>query len=178
MRGAKQGLSEGLKLAGRLLNLWPEHIGEQIAAHVSQELSVLNQLLAAALGVAHEIGLYSKQRREVVNESAAATEDVETGDDRLVGVDVNERKTDGYFDFGIFLRECSHAKQEHEPKQQNQFSFHCQISCKLFQIFSCHRRISPLHDEPSPVSRNCYHRAGHAIRQEVLKMRVPWRKIY
>src|SRR5271166_3459210 len=116
MRGAKQGLSEGLKLAGVLLNLRSEHIGEQVAAHVSQELSVLSQLLAAALGVAHEIGLYSKQRREVVDESAAATEDVEAGDDRLIGVDVNERKTYWYLELGVFLRERSHAEQEHEPE--------------------------------------------------------------
>ena len=62
MRGAKQGLSEGLKLAGVLLNLRSEHIGEQVAAYVSQELPVLSQPLTGALGVAHEIGLDAEDR--------------------------------------------------------------------------------------------------------------------
>src|SRR5271166_2731806 len=119
MRGAKQGLSEGLKLAGVLFNLRSEHIGEQVAAHVSHQGPVLIKLLAAALGVAFEIGLNPNQMGEVVNECTAATEDVETGDGWLIGMDVNERKTYWYFDFGVFLRECSHAEQEHEPKQQN-----------------------------------------------------------
>src|SRR5271165_3582163 len=124
MRGAKQGLSEGLKLAGVLLNLWSEHIGEQVAAHIPQELPVLSQLLAAALGVAHEIGLNPKQRRKVVDKSAAATEHVETGDDRLIGVDVNERETHWYFKLGVLLRERSQTEQKHEPEQQSQLSFH------------------------------------------------------
>src|SRR5208337_4203348 len=98
MRGAKQGLSEGLKLAGVLLNLRSEHIGEQVAAYVSQGLPVLNQLLAGALGVAHEIGLYPKQRGEVIDKTAAAAEHVKTGEGRLIGVDVHERKAYRHFE--------------------------------------------------------------------------------
>src|SRR5271167_50148 len=126
MRGTKQGLSEGLKLAGVLLNLRSEHIGEQVAAYVSHELPVLIKLLACALGVAHEISLYPHQMGEVVDECAAATEHVEAGEGRLIGVDINERKTYRYFELGVLvLRQCSHAEQEHEPEQQNQFTFHC-----------------------------------------------------
>src|ERR1019366_1865739 len=86
MRGAKQTLCEGLKLAGMLLNLWSEHLGEQVATHVSQELPVMNQLLAGALGVAHEVGLDSEERSKVIDKTAATTEDVETGEGRLIGV--------------------------------------------------------------------------------------------
>src|SRR5664279_4562426 len=103
MRGAKQTLCEGLKLAGMLLNLWSEHVGEQIATHVSQELPVLNQLLAGALGVAHEIGLDAEERRKVIDKTPAATEDVETGEERLIGVDVDERETHRDFELGNFV---------------------------------------------------------------------------
>jgi hypothetical protein len=57
MRGAKQGLSEGLEPARMFLDLGPEQIGEQVAAHISHELPVYRNLLATALSVAHEIGL-------------------------------------------------------------------------------------------------------------------------
>src|SRR6516164_5129109 len=105
MRCAKQGLAERLELAGVLLDLGPEQIGEQVAAHISDELPVLTDLYTAALGVAIEIGLNPEDRVEVVDETAAATEDVKTGDGRLVGVNVNERKADRYFELGIVLRE-------------------------------------------------------------------------
>src|SRR5271165_4022022 len=144
MRGAKQGLSERLKLAGVLLNLRSEHVGEEVAAHVSHERAVLIKLLAAALGIALEIGLNPNQRGEVVDESTAATENVETGDRRLIGVNVNERKTYWHFDFGVFLRDCSHAKQEHDPKQQNQFILHCYISCvSSFRFFLPSPHLAP-----------------------------------
>src|SRR5208283_2274549 len=115
MRGAKQGLSEGLKLAGVLLNLRSEHIGEQVAAHVSYELPVLSQLLAAALGVAHQVGLDADHRSKVIDKTATATEDVETGEAGSIGVDVNERETHRYFEFGVLvLGDRGHGQQEHE----------------------------------------------------------------
>ena len=82
MRSAEQCLSEGLKLAAVLLNLRSEQIGEQVAANTSYDLPVFSNLVTAALGVAHEIGLDTDQRRKVVNESTATAEYVETRDAR------------------------------------------------------------------------------------------------
>src|ERR1700690_4042007 len=115
MRGAKQGLAKRLKLSRVLLDLRSEHVGEQVAAHISHELPVLIKLLAAALGVALEIGLNPKQRREVVNETAAATENVETAEAGHLRVDVNKREPHRYFGFGVFLPERGHGYQKDEP---------------------------------------------------------------
>src|SRR5271163_952717 len=112
MRGAKQGFSEGLELARMLLDLGPEQIGEKVAAHISHDFPVFRNLLASALSVAHEIGLNPDQRGDIVNNSAAATEDVETGDERLIRVNVNKGKSDRYFEFRIaVLRHHGHRRE-------------------------------------------------------------------
>src|SRR5580704_3182107 len=112
MRGAKKTLPERLKLAGVLFNLRSEHIGEQIATHVSQQLPVYNQSLAGTLGVAHEIGLDAEERSKVIDKTAAPTEYVKTGEQRLIGVDVDERETDRYFELReVILGSCSHSDQ-------------------------------------------------------------------
>ena len=100
MRAAEQGLSEGLHLARVLLNLKPEHIGEQVAARISQELPVLIKFRAAALSVAIEFGLKSDQMVEVVNHAAAAAEDVETGDAGSIGVELTNEKPMGTSNLG------------------------------------------------------------------------------
>ena len=114
MRGAKQGLSEGLELVGVLLDLGPEHVGKQVAAHISQELAVLSKPLATALGVPHEIGLNAEDRADVVDEAAATTEYVEAGQGRLIGMNVNERKTHRDFELRVVLRERRDAEQRYE----------------------------------------------------------------
>src|SRR5580704_14264632 len=101
MRGAKKTLPERLKLAGVLFNLRSEHIGEQIATHVSQQLPVYNQSLAAALGVAHEIGLDAEERSKVIDKAAAAAEYIKTCKQRLIGVDINEREAHRYFELRV-----------------------------------------------------------------------------
>ena len=73
-----------------LLDLGPEQIGEQVAAHISHELPVFGNPLAGALGVSHEITLNADHRGEVVNKSDAATEDVEAGDGGLIRVNVDK----------------------------------------------------------------------------------------
>ena len=105
MRGTKQTLSEGLKLARVLLDLRSEHIGEQVAvdlAGIAQGGQLILQ--SAALGVAVEVGLNSDPGGDVVNERAAATKDVKAGEVGLVGVNVDEREVNRNFELGNVLR--------------------------------------------------------------------------
>ena len=83
MCSAEQGLAEGLEFARVLLDLRAEHVGKHVALHVvRQRNSVVDELVlqSAALGVTHEICLDSDPGGDVVNETAAAAEDVEAGD--------------------------------------------------------------------------------------------------
>src|SRR6516162_5598669 len=89
--GTEQRFAERLPPAGMFFDLRAEHIGEQIALNIAENCEAFIRqscLQTVALGVAHELGLDSKDRREIVYQPAAAAEDVEAGDPSDVGMDV------------------------------------------------------------------------------------------
>lgn len=111
VRSAKQRLSERLELARVLLDLGAKHVGEKVAGRSSHDLPVLTDLLPAALGIAHEVSLDADPRSYVVNESTAATENVEASDASGLGVNVDKGKAHRNFELRHILREGSHGEQ-------------------------------------------------------------------
>src|SRR5215469_11545605 len=115
VRRTEQGLSERLELARVLLDLRAKHVGEHVALHVVGEWNiVVDQLILqpAPLGVAHEVGLDANPRSDVVNESAAATKNVEAGDLAKVRVNIHERKTYRNFKLRYVLCDRSYGEQQ------------------------------------------------------------------
>jgi hypothetical protein len=93
------------------LKLWAKHVSEQIALNVSKNCVALirqSSLQPIALSVAHEVCLDANDGREVVNESATASEDIEASDLTDVGMDVYERKSYRDFYLRIILRDQGH----------------------------------------------------------------------
>ena len=99
--GIAVGSAEGrfhkrLHLSGVFLKLRPEHVGEDVTAELTDGVAIMDQriLNAAALGVALEVSFDANHWRELVDETAAAAEDVEAGDGGDVGMHVDEGEPD------------------------------------------------------------------------------------